>query len=1854
MQGWSSLVSSNLTTVLINNLQPDTKYFVYCYTEDYGGNGMPLEKVKSTEVSARTGCCRSITTIAVFYNLYQYFSGNGRSESQFQIALDSAPSLLTSIVLNATKADCTTGLSSGEYVNIVYPSSFTFLPNSSLLTMTFVVRTQNTGCYQIKASSTTGNYYRPWNTTVSVRRASAAPSQAPQVLSASFSTNGLQMLVQFDSMTDRGFSKISTYDSIFSCAKLLIFTGYSTSRCKWSTNSSLLVDLHGAVLPTVGENVTILGSIVRPQYITGTDQSSYPYTSQASTILLGPQTPFRPVVLLAASSFVSYCDNITVDPTATYGAEGRAWSLIHWIVTDLTTFATYQEITDYLNENYNTTNLVAVIPNSMIKTGVQYVFTLQVTNFLAQSSAGMVVSEMQSKPSPQVSIYGTDRLYYTWRTISLYAFASIPSCAASSSNDVVQYSWVLYKDLKAVLGVRSTSLDPRYFTIPAYTLEPATSYMIAVTATTIPALSGNPSYRTTTSSSLQVGRSTITAIINGAASRTINVNDVVVLNASATIDPDYPQRPPNYTWLCVNIGSSYGSSCGQFSSSSTSMLRISSGILSSGSYNITLVARTLDGQQSSASVILKVVERLIPSIRLVPLSAKYNYDSKIIITAIIGSNYTVSATWSTGSIANFSTNGGVLTPLTMSIPMTSTGSMQTTTFQMAIAPFALTTGATYTFQLSAFYTTLTAPTTASITANLVVNGPPQGGSLSSSPTSGLALSRLFLLNAPDWIDDVNDYPLGYAFLYNGTSTTSFTLIKGSDAVSYVSTILGQGLASNSYKVTVMVTVSDYLGCASNTSTTVTVSPMSSDKSVIISTANSLLSLALNGSDSNGLVRTVGAVLPSINVVNCTTAVSCASLNRDTCRYTRNTCGKCLSGYLGTLGDSNLPCLPKSSLLSDGEACTTSTQCLSGRCIQKICRSSNKACPGSCSGAGSCLAYDLFGSSLPSCAYNDSNCVVKCSCKSGQYGRDCSLSRSQYVQLIAFRENLCHSLYSSLSFQDVSSNVIESRATIVTDILVDMDAISESAVMNCTAVLVQTIAAHPSLACNGDVAYAVSRALSQVLELFTASTSSVKTNSFLSTLFNQVQNAARLLSTGCQALLALGEDPVAVATSNLRLVSATGDLLTLSNLTLQSAITEYEEATGTLPSTITVDSSFLSSMQTAGLTLIQFCNNPLGIKTNASVVELDALVYSESSSTSAVASSLSSTQRINDHLERRLSSTSSSQRIPNVTVVLQNTDAISYVRIPSSNVTLRCDRWSNTPYFLSTTCPDLTFVNLTCPVNLKGVFNVTCPSVQAIPRCMTWSGDTMVINPLCRVTSYSPTTTTCQCDNSYIDSRRRRLEQQGNFSQQYSSSLYILRGSLKIDFLEGDPIHYAQSSVAVMGAVIGLAAFLFVGLISLYFWTQQVENKTKGMSKKKYMVEAEKESSAGFAKHDEYGRVRTIDGLFYSILPLDFRGVPWRRLFCKYLVEEYTVLGVLPFMHEDDLNLVHILFAWISIMAKVLTFLLLSTSMAWLYYADDNSCQDRLQEEDCHALKTFFGQMHACHWKEDNGSCEFSSPGLDPRLIFLLTMIICFIALPYNILLTMAAQAAVHVNEQRSEAVVAVSSNDQLGPESFLDLGDSAIYKTTPSAKYLASSHQEMKSDSLHKINTVMFSNLDEFADLQTFTGKIMRAARLRKLQATCDFREDEGEAKYLQRTIAKKLAVLKNMAINASAVAVRDKYDVQRRYSVYDRDLQLLTPKRLLKRIKESRESAATVRHHMRFLSSEEKQEQYLLWSFISEVMPVYLRPLLREVMQRSSDDNKELFRSPTHPVLVLFEYYKPTLSLLFLGVHFALAAYFT
>jgi hypothetical protein len=47
----------------------------------------------------------------------------------------------------------------------------------------------------------------------------------------------------------------------------------------------------------------------------------------------------------------------------------------------------------------------------------------------------------------------------------------------------------------------------------------------------------------------------------------------------------------------------------------------------------------------------------------------------------------------------------------------------------------------------------------------VTNEPPLPGRALIAPASGSALTTLFALSAPDWTDDMSDYPLVYSFAY---------------------------------------------------------------------------------------------------------------------------------------------------------------------------------------------------------------------------------------------------------------------------------------------------------------------------------------------------------------------------------------------------------------------------------------------------------------------------------------------------------------------------------------------------------------------------------------------------------------------------------------------------------------------------------------------------------------------------------------------------------------------------------------------------------------------------------------------------------------------------------------------------------------------------------------------------------------------------------------------------------------------------------------------------------------------------------------------------------------------------------
>ena len=82
--------------------------------------------------------------------------------------------------------------------------------------------------------------------------------------------------------------------------------------------------------------------------------------------------------------------------------------------------------------------------------------------------------------------------------------------------------------------------------------------------------------------------------------------------------------------------------------------------------------------------------------------------------------------------------------------------------------------------------------------------------------------------------------------------------------------------------------------------------------------------------------------------------------------------------------------------------------------------------------------------FPLCPTSDPYCTAKCSCYSGYYGSDCSLDQSEYEDIVEMRDTLCSNLNATRAMQDIDLTVVMSRATVVADILLDLEVTSDTA------------------------------------------------------------------------------------------------------------------------------------------------------------------------------------------------------------------------------------------------------------------------------------------------------------------------------------------------------------------------------------------------------------------------------------------------------------------------------------------------------------------------------------------------------------------------------------------------------------------------------------------------------------------------------------------------------------------------------------------------------------------------------------------------------------------------------------------
>ena len=152
--------------------------------------------------------------------------------------------------------------------------------------------------------------------------------------------------------------------------------------------------------------------------------------------------------------------------------------------------------------------------------------------------------------------------------------------------------------------------------------------------------------------------------------------------------------------------------------------------------------------------------------------------------------------------------------------------------------------------------------------------------------------------------------------------------------------------------------------------------------------------------ADAAVQFINIVGSSISAVDCSSAPKCDSLGRKPCATSANTCGECLNGLIGKLGNSNSKC--QSGLKGNiGSKCVRNADCLYNLCNNVgVCVDPPKECPSAvpgykCSGHGTCGYIDVANHPKPNCTELDVNCKALCTCQKGYGNIDCSLTRSLY-------------------------------------------------------------------------------------------------------------------------------------------------------------------------------------------------------------------------------------------------------------------------------------------------------------------------------------------------------------------------------------------------------------------------------------------------------------------------------------------------------------------------------------------------------------------------------------------------------------------------------------------------------------------------------------------------------------------------------------------------------------------------------------------------------------------------------------------------------------------------------------------
>jgi hypothetical protein len=837
--------------------------------------------------------------------------------------------------------------------------------------------------------------------------------EAPGFSAAIFYSSGVDLTLNFSVSTNRAL-----LDENFPCSKLLRFDSVESAACRWVDNSTIHIALSAFSNIAVGDIIYISNSPssvetvlnLMEQCPAGLSCKFWPTISFYDRVtIMAPLLPIIPNVVINAPSVVSILNSFAVDLRSSVGSAGRNWmnGSFHIEVAG-SAAVNINQVQDVIASQLVSNNYSIVkFPPSTFPSNAIYSLTFNLCNWLkvCGSAKFFLTVTDNTMPLPAVFILGSPyRSIKSYNQLNLFAEIQYSSPSTYSFWKLSQYNVVVNK-------LSNECNRTLQFHLSANSLSPGQVYQISFVAVDV--IKQVSSSATVTVFVTEMAADDIVAIISQGDALSVGSGQYFKLDAAQSYNRAFVKDSGSqvdglrFSWSCRVIGyTTSEQTCPlQFSSSESDL----DTLLVSSSANSSITARemyvTLTVRKNDFNSLASIRIYLAPTSRSCMIAgtefSNQNRDvsigEKLKVRSVVYTNF---------SQANYSwslidTSG---TDFIDSAAMTATliSSNLEKTFlaiDLILRPNVLRSSSTYMLQLSCFHN---GNMEAFSSITVTTNSPPRGGTFSSIPTKGKALSTVFNLTAPFWTSD--QLPLQYEFGFIGnTANNVFLPLKEKSDASFTNSIL-PGLFHNASSVlNLYVFVSDIMNSNSSAYFEVDLerSSLQFDKLQQMVNMNSELELS----------SSLSVFSSELNSVECSLSPNCSSLYRAPCVRLQNTCGACLEGYYGIDSDDNSFCFP----MFDKRRRLKSVSCDSSSlhpcgsaesCVNGICAVRNKTCTGSCSNRGSCIFYNIYsGYNVVSCLENDFTCTSKCICDSGFYGVACTQPKEEFTSRVRLRNDL---------------------------------------------------------------------------------------------------------------------------------------------------------------------------------------------------------------------------------------------------------------------------------------------------------------------------------------------------------------------------------------------------------------------------------------------------------------------------------------------------------------------------------------------------------------------------------------------------------------------------------------------------------------------------------------------------------------------------------------------------------------------------------------------------------------------------------------------------------------------------------